>query len=90
METTRNFNNENDFDEIPDSELLRRIYINQLRLQMELETIRGNVVELQKKINPESEKNPYQWRHLSEINKDMNSMYSEFYSQLRRKRQEEK
>lgn len=70
--------------EISDRELSERIYVSQLRLQMEIETILQNVISIGKSISTDSDtddnKNPHKWRHLDEIHKTMDVMYRTFLS----------
>lgn len=67
---------------IPDRELLERIYSAQLATKMDIETILTNVVAVRKIVDPSTKENFHRWRHLSEIKKTMDELHSELIRQL--------
>ena len=83
--------NSSEFNEIPDKELLRRIYVAQLRMMMDIEKIHSNVASMIEKIDSDGYKvgsegntreNPFGFRHLSEIHEDFDRFFHNFSNQL--------
>lgn len=77
--------NNSEFNEIPDKELLRRIYVAQLRMMMDIEKIHSNVASMREKLEDNSEENPYGFRHLSEIHEDFDRHFHNFLNELNKK-----
>lgn len=83
--------NSNDFEEMSDSELLRRMYAAQVRMMMDIEKIHANVIAIREKVDPEafeaeqineSGDNPLGFRHLSEIHRTFDKSFTDFPKQL--------
>ena len=83
--------NSNDFKELTGDELLRRIYVAQLRIMMDVEKIHSNVVAIREKVDAEafdieqirdSGDNPLGFKHLSEIHEIFEKAFVDFPKQL--------
>lgn len=83
--------NSEDFDKLPEKELLKRIYAAQLRMMMDIEKIHQNVIAIREKVDAEAFEteqmnetgdNPYGFRHLVEIHETFDQAFGDFPKQL--------